>query len=210
MRPASRVFVGTASSFTDTHTMRNETENPFARSLPPMSAAMADIMIAATQRTFALNAAMLREVVSRGADSSQEAASSPREALSAWPATLSQPVTAEQMWRYGASMLTICQWATASVAQLLGAQGRGADDEIEAISRQVRDEVADATASAAAVAGSVMSDGLAAVTRIAETSAQAGAAAGAEAGGIVEDAVEATAGSNGGGRDRPRAGGRAH
>jgi hypothetical protein len=210
MRPASYDLVGTLLP-TQTPTMRNETQIPFARNLPPMSAAMADIMIAATQRTFALNAAMLREVVSRGADASQEAADPPRDAMSAWPGTMSQPVTAEQVWRYGASMLTICQWATASVAQLLGAQGRGADDEVEAISRQVRDEVANATASAAAVAGSMMTDGLAAVTRAAETSAQAGTVAGAEARGLVEDAVEAATGSSGGGgRERQRPGSRGH
>jgi hypothetical protein len=192
--------------------MRNEPEIPFARSFAPTSAAMADIMIAAVQRTFALNAAMMREIVSRGGDSSHEAANAPRAAVAAWPGTLSQPVTVEQMWRYGASVLTICQWATASVAQLLGAQGRGAEDAVEAIARQVRDEVADATASAAAVAGSVMSDGLAAVTSIAETSAQAGTVAGAEARGFVEDVVEAATGSNGGGRERarPRAGARGH
>jgi hypothetical protein len=176
--------------------MRNDTQTRYARSFPPMTAAVADITLAACQRTFALNAAMLEQMLAQGINQSQQAVNDPRSTMTELQNPLAQPAVLEQMWRYSAAMMAICQSATASMANLITAQMRGADKEVESLSKEAHDEVSEAAASAAAAAGSVMSNGLAAVSRMTEIATQAGSAIGAEMQSQVQEAA-ATVASNG-------------
>jgi hypothetical protein len=186
--------------------MSNDTQTRFARSLPPMGAAMADIAIAAYQRTFALNASMLEHWLANGANQSQQAMHDPAQPM-AWQSPFTQSSTYEQLWRYQTGMMAIVQNATAAMANLITAQMRGADREVETISKAVHHDVAEAAASAAAAAGSAMSNGLSAVSRMAEMTTQAGNAAGAKVQERVEQAAKA-AFNGGGGRNARAAGGR--
>jgi hypothetical protein len=185
--------------------MRNDTQTRYARSLPPMAAAVADITLTAAQRTFALNASLMEQWMSQGVNQSQQALNEPTNA-NGWQNPMTQPQNLEQLWRYSAAMMTIYQAAAASMANLITAQIRGADKEVESISKEVHDEVAEAAASAAAAAGSVMSNGIAAVSRMTEMATQAGTALGAEIQSQVGEAAGAVSETAGGGRGRGQRG----
>jgi hypothetical protein len=171
-----------------------------------MTAALADIAIAASQRTFALNASLLEHVLSQGVNQSQQALKEPGNG-SAWPSPLAQSSTYEQIWRYQAGMMAIYQSATASVTNLLTAQMRGADREVEMISKTAHHDVVEAAASAAAAAGAAMSNGLAAVSRMADMGTQATNTVGAQ---LQERAGQvAKAAFSGGSRARSTSGSKA-
>jgi hypothetical protein len=140
---------------------------------PTASAAAADIMIAACQRSFALQAEMFDEVVNRGLDQSRNVIADPRSAGSALQGAWLQPAAAmEPVWRCGVGLMTVYQNAAAAMVTLMTAQLRGADEEIENLSRDAHREVERASATAAAAAGAAMSHGLAAVGRIGEQGMQ--------------------------------------
>jgi hypothetical protein len=187
--------------------MSNDTQTRYARSLPTLSTALADITLTAYQRTFALNAAVLEHLLSNGINQSQQALqeSTSGQPMTGWSNPLLRSASFEQLWRYSAGMMAISQAATASLANLVTAQMRGADKEVETISKDAHQEVAEAAASAAAAAGSVMSNGLAAVSRMTEMATSAGNALGAQA---QQQAEQVARGAFNGGGQRGRGGAR--
>jgi hypothetical protein len=152
---------------------------------PMAAAAAADIVTAACQRSFALQAELLDQVVSRGLEQSRQAIADPRGAGTALPGAWLQSNPLEPVWRCGVGMMTVYQNAAASLVTLMTAQLRGADEELESLSRDAHDDVERASATAAAAAGTAMSHGLAAVGRIGEVGAQ-------QAGEVLEATIEAT------------------
>jgi hypothetical protein len=140
---------------------------------PTASAAAADILIAACQRSFALQAEMFDEVVNRSLEQSRQAIADPRAAGAALQGAWMQPnAVIEPVWRCGVGLMTVCQNAAAAMVTLVTAQLRGADEEIENLSRDAHHEVERTAATAAAAAGAAMSHGLAAAGRIGEHNMQ--------------------------------------
>jgi hypothetical protein len=163
--------------------MSNDLQTRFASSLPNLTAALADITLTALQRTFALNASMMEQMLSQGIGQSEQALerSASGEQTNPWQQALAGPAAYEQLWRYSAGMMAISQAATASLANLAAAQMRGADQEVMTLSRDAHQEVAEAAANAASAAGAVMNNGLAAVSRMTDMATRAGNSMGAQA-----------------------------
>jgi hypothetical protein len=171
--------------------MRNDTQTRYARGLPSMATAVADITLAACQRAFALNAAMMEQLLAQGVDRSQDAMTDSPGTSNPWTSPLPQSAQVEQMLRYGAAMMAIGQTTSAAMANLITAQLRGADQEVEMISRAAHDDAAEAASSAAAAAGSVMSTGISAVSRLTDLAAQTGATVGEQIHGQMQAATGA-------------------
>ncbi|MCX7227663.1 MAG: hypothetical protein NTW15_01370 [Burkholderiales bacterium] len=139
---------------------------PVAFAMPAAASAIADIVLAACQRSMSLHAQLVDHMVGVGIEHSRQAFSDPRAALRDAMLTTS---AMEPVWRYAMGLAGIGQTAVSSVTTLVTAQMRGADAEVESLSRQAREEAARSTEQAAGAAQTAMSHGLAALGRLAQT-----------------------------------------
>lgn len=160
--------------------MKHRTDTESARAVPRTSAVATDLMIAAWQRTLALQADWIDQTLHRGVDHSR---------LMLQPSVLADPRVlantlmlgpwqsaplAEPTWRWLGSLWALNRDTAAAMMALAGAQLRGADDEVDRIARDAHDEVDRATthaAAATAAAGNAMAYGLASAARLGRVAA---------------------------------------
>jgi hypothetical protein len=145
---------------------------PVAFPVPAAASAISDIVLAACQRSMSLHAQLVDQMVGIGLEHSRHAFSDPRSALRDAVLTTS---AMEPVWRYAMGLAGIGQTAVSSVATLVTAQLRGADAEVESLSRQAREEAARCTEQAAGATQTAMSHGLAALGRLAQTATRSAA-----------------------------------
>jgi hypothetical protein len=159
--------------------------NQAVRSAPPLGSALANIAAAAHQRAFALNLSTVEQMMSRGvqrADDNASGADATTRAIQAFapPLFTSQPL-AEPAFRYAAEMLRIYQNAASAMAELLTAQTRGEQRQIEALTEEARHQVDEAATTAVTAAQSVINTGMEVVNRVTHAAAQAGQSLGMQA-----------------------------
>lgn len=177
--------------------MRTETASPTNQAAPQLGTAMVNLAIAAQERAFALNMSVMQQLLSRTAQRSDEAASSATigalATLPAQPMRLTpQPVAAEPVFRYVAELLQIYQNATAAMAELLTAQTRGEQGQIETLTKEARDQASEAASTAMTAVGSVLTAGIEVTNRLTTAAAQAGQELAAQATARVAQAAEDT------------------
>jgi hypothetical protein len=184
--------------------MKNAFELPFKGPSPLTTTAASDIMVAACQRSLALHAELLDQLVSRSLDHTRQSgeASESQPGLGAMKQWMSadamRTCVVEPMWRYMIGMMSLSRNASTTMTSLVSAQMRGSQEEMHSLSQVAHDDAERAAVDAAAATGSAMSCCMNAVGKLGEIAAHnaASAAATATAAGHEPD--------NGGG---PRRGG---
>jgi hypothetical protein len=156
------------------------TDLPTRMASPKAAVAAADVMVAACQRSFTLQAELMDRMVEHVLEQSRRTVADPGSALSILPSAWLQPTATEPLWRYAAGMMAVCQNATASLVTIATAQVRGADDEIDMLTRDAHEDLSRSAVTAAEAAGTTMNNGLAAFGRLGELAATAGNAVNAE------------------------------
>jgi len=196
------------------------TDFPARQPSPQASSATADLLLAACQRTFTLQAEWMDQMIHRGLDQSRQTAAESMAdpsalAVAAMRGPWQQNALVEPLWRYLAGLMVVGRETTAAIMALTQAQMRGANDEVERLARQAHDEADRASRSAAAAAqaaGQAMTQGIAAaaagltdltasgaatVERAATDTAARAADTVSDSTGTVPEAVGQAAGANG-------------
>ncbi len=135
--------------------------------------AAGDIVMAACQRSFALHAHWINESVNRTLEhaalhASGEAAASPAQHGEWMRATLFEPT-----WHYMVGLMSLGRSTGDSLVTLMSSQMRGAQDELESLSREAHEDAVDAARTAASAAVAAMSSCAQAVSQLGERATQA-------------------------------------
>ena len=183
--------------------MKDAFELPFKGPSPLSTTAASDIMVAACQRSLALHAELLDQLVSRTLDHTRQAgdASESRSGLGGmrnWMSTdAMRTCVAEPMWRYMIGMMSLSRNASTTMTSLLTAQMRGSEDEVHSLSQVAHDDAERAAVDAATATGSAMSCCMNAVGKLGEIAAHNAASAAAAASAAGHEAGNGSAGRRG-------------
>ena len=183
--------------------MKDAFELPFKGPSPLSTTAASDIMVAACQRSLALHAELLDQLVSRSLDHTRQAgdASESKPGLGAmrnWMSTdAMRACVAEPMWRYMIGMMSLSRNASTTMTSLLTAQMRGSEDEVHSLSQVAHDDAERAAVDAATATGSAMSCCMNAVGKLGEIAAHNAASAAASASAAGHEAANGGAGRRG-------------
>jgi len=198
--------------------MKNAFELPFKGPSPLTTTAASDIMVATCQRSLALHAELLDQMVSRSLDHTRQAGEAGESkaglgGMRNWMSTdAMRTCVAEPMWRYMIGMMSLSRNASTTMTSLLTAQMRGSEDEVHSLSQVAHDDAERAAVDAATATGSAMSCCMNAVGKLGEiaahnaSSAAATAAAAAAAGHEAANGGAARRGAAHSGRASARGG----
>lgn len=148
--------------------------NPSALSAGNLFAA-GDLMLAACQRSVALQASLVDDMVRQSLAHSHELSSG--KLRPDWPRAFYQESLMEPSLRYVTNLMALGRTTTSCLMSLGTAQLRGATEEVDSLSRGAHDDAVEAAQDAAAATTAALSHCLEAVGKIGEIAARAGAAA---------------------------------
>lgn len=186
--------------------MKDTFELPFKGPSPLTTTAASDIMVAACQRSLALHAELLDQLVSRTLDQTRQAGAAGESkpglnAMGNWmSADAMRTCVVEPMWRYMIGMMSLGRNASTTMTSLVTAQMRGSQEEMHSLSQVAHDDAERAAVDAATATGSAMSCCMNAVGKLGEIAAHnaASAAAAAAAGAAGHEAGNGGAPRRGG------------
>ena len=156
---------------------RHATRPPAGPQAPAIGSALGpaagDIVMAACQRSIALHAHWINESVNRTLEhaalhASGEAVASPAQHGEWMRTTLFEPT-----WHYMVGLMSLSRSTGNSLVTLMSSQMRGAQDEVDSLSREAHEEAVDAARTAASAAVAAMSSCAQAVSQLGERASQA-------------------------------------
>jgi hypothetical protein len=180
--------------------MKNAFELPFKGPSPLTTTAASDIMVATCQRSLALHAELLDQMVSRSLDHTRQAGESKAGlgGMRNWMSTdAMRTCVAEPMWRYMIGMMSLSRNASTTMTSLLTAQMRGSEDEVHSLSQVAHDDAERAAVDAATATGSAMSCCMNAVGKLGEIAAHNASSAAATAAAAGHEAANGGAARRG-------------
>jgi hypothetical protein len=167
--------------------MKDAFELPFKGPSPLTTTAASDIMVATCQRSLALHAELLDQLVSRSLDHTRQGGDASESkpglgVMGTWMAgDAMRSCVVGPMWRYMIGMMSLGRNASTTMTSLVTAQMRGSQEELHSLSQVAHDDAERAAVDAAAATGSAMSCCMNAVGKLGEIAAHNASSAAATA-----------------------------
>ena len=183
--------------------LQHSFELPCQGPSPGSTPGASEIMVAVCQRSLALHAELLDQLVSRSLDHTRQSgeASDLQPGLGAMKQWMSadamRTCVAEPMWRYMVGMMSLSRNASTTMTSLVTAQMRGSQEEMHALSQVAHDDAERAAVDAATATGSAMSCCMNAVGKLGEIAAHNAASAAATAAAAGHEAANGGAARRG-------------